>query len=147
MSQLKNKLYSTKSISYGGRDGKTKSLDSDLNISLSTPKELGGPGGAGSNPEQLFACGYSACFLNAVKFISMQEKETFDAENSFTEAEVSIGKSDVGFGLEVKLTVGLPNLDQKRAEEIVQKAHATCPSSNAVKGNIAVEIKVKGKNV
>ncbi len=146
MSKLNQKIYTTNSISYGGRDGQTKSLDSNLNIKLSTPKELGGAGGEGSNPEQLFACGYSACFLNAVKFILFQEKEEFDEENSSTQAEVSIGKTNQGFGLEVKLIVNLPNLEHSRAEEVVKKAHATCPYSNAVRGNVDVEIEVRGKN-
>ncbi len=146
MSKLNQKIYTTNSISYGGRDGQTKSLDSNLSIKLSTPKELGGAGGEGANPEQLFACGYSSCFLNAVKFILFQEKEEFDEENSSTQAEVSIGKTNQGFGLEVKLIVNLPNLEQNRAEEVVKKAHATCPYSNAVRGNVDVEIEVRGKN-
>lgn len=142
--QLSKKLYSTKSRSTGGRDGKTKSLDGNFEADLSTPRELGGPGGLGTNPEQLFASGYSACFLNAVKFICMQQKIQFDANNSYSDATVSIGPIGTGFGLAVELEVVLPNIEQAEAERIVTMAHATCPYSNAVRGNIDVQIRVKG---
>lgn len=145
MAKLDKKLYSTKSRSTGGRDGKTKSLDGSLAADLSTPRELGGPGGAGTNPEQLFASGYSACFLNAVKYICMQQKLKFDADNSYADATVAIGPVGAGFGLEVELEIVLPNLEQAEAERIVAMAHATCPYSNAVRGNIDVQIKVNGR--
>ena len=143
MSNLEKTLYTTKSRSIGGRDGHTKSLDSDLRIDLVTPKELGGPGGQGSNPEQLFACGYSASFLNAIKFISLQSKQKFDQENSYVEANVGIGPAGKGFGLTVGLEVYLPGLTQEEAEKIVENAHQVCPYSNAVRGNIEVSIDVK----
>lgn len=145
MAKLDKKLYSTKSRSTGGRDGKTKSLDGSFAADLSTPRELGGPGGAGTNPEQLFASGYSACFLNAVKYICMQQKLKFDADNSYADATVAIGPVGAGFGLAVELEIVLPNLEQAEAERIVAMAHATCPYSNAVRGNIDVQIKVNGR--
>lgn len=145
MSKLVKKLYVTKSLSKGGRDGMTKSLDSQFQAQLSTPRELGGPGGEGTNPEQLFASGYSACFLNAVKYICLQEKVPFDATNSYAEASVAIGPIEVGFGLEVELNINLPNIEQSKAEEIVRKAHATCPYSNAIRNNVDVHILVKGQ--
>lgn len=141
---IKSKLYTTKSKSVGGRDGFTKSLDGNFETKLATPKELGGPGGEGANPEQLFASGYSACFLNAVKFVAMQEKIKFDEKESYCEATVSIGPGEVGFALEVELLVALPNLEQSQAEAIVEKAHAVCPYSNATRGNITVNISVQG---
>ena len=144
-SPLSKKLYTTKSKSTGGRDGQTKSLDGNFEANLSTPRELGGAGGSGTNPEQLFASGYSACFLNAVKFVSMQHKVPFDAANSYAEATVSIGHAAIGFGLEVELEVVLPNLAQAEAERIVAIAHQTCPYSNAVRGNVDVQIKVRGQ--
>lgn len=144
IAKLDKKLYTTKSRSTGGRDGKTSSLDGTFAADLSTPRELGGPGGLGTNPEQLFASGYSACFLNAVKFICMQQKIQFDANNSYADATVAIGPVGAGFGLEVELEIVLPNLAQAEAERIVAMAHATCPYSNAVRGNISVHIKVKG---
>ncbi|MFP5519181.1 MAG: organic hydroperoxide resistance protein [Bdellovibrionia bacterium] len=145
MAQLAKRLYETTSVSTGGRDGHTRSLDGNFKAELSTPKELGGPGGAGTNPEQLFASGYSACFLNAVKYICFQEKVAFDANASSAKAKVAIGPAEVGFGLQVELTIELPNLDQEKAEEIVKKAHATCPYSNAIRGNVDVSIAVVGK--
>lgn len=147
MAQLNKKIYETTSLSTGGRDGYTKSLDGSFKAELSTPKELGGPGGAGTNPEQLFASGYSACFLNAVKFICFQEKLVFDAQASSAIAKVAIGPTDIGFGLQVELKISLPNLDQKQAEDIVKKAHATCPYSNAIRGNVDVNIIVEGKGL
>ena len=143
--KLERKLYSTRSKSTGGRDGQTKSLDGSFAAALSTPKELGGLGGEGTNPEQLFASGYSACFLNAVKFICLQQKIHFDAAQSYVEATVAIGPVGKAFGLAVELEVLLPNLEQAQAESIVALAHATCPYSNAIRGNVDVLITVKGK--
>lgn len=143
MQKLEKKLYVTKSRSVGGRDGHTKSLENDLRIELSTPKELGGAGGQGANPEQLFACGYSACFLNAVKYICIQNKQKYDNENSYIDATVGIGPAGQGFALEVELDVYLPGLSQEEAEKIVHQAHQVCPYSNAVKGNIDVSLKIR----
>lgn len=133
-------LYKTKSLSTGGRDGLTKSLDSSFEAKLSTPKELGGNGEDGTNPEQLFASGYSACFLNAVKFVLLKSGKQFDDKNSSVEAEVGIGPKGEGFGLEVSLNVNLPNLEKDEAISIINTAHQVCPYSNAVKNNIDVKI-------
>lgn len=143
--ELKNRLYTAKARSTGGRDGHTASLQGDFKAALATPKEMGGPGGDGTNPEELFACGYSACFLNAVKFVAMRQKIPFDAANSTCEAHVTIGQAEVGFGLEVSLTISLPNLDQAEAEKLVETAHQTCPYSNATRNNVQVNLEVKGK--
>lgn len=145
MAQLAKKLYETTSVSTGGRDGQTRSLDGSFQAALSTPKELGGAGGAGTNPEQLFASGYSACFLNAVKHICFQNKIVFDVKSSSAKAKVAIGPTEAGFGLQVELTIELANLEQAKAEEIVKKADATCPYSNAIRGNVDVNIIVVGK--
>lgn len=145
MTELKSRLYTAKARSTGGRDGHTASLLGDFKAGLATPKEMGGPGGEGTNPEELFACGYSACFLNAVKFIAMRQKIPFDANNSTCEAHVTIGEGQVGFGLEVALTVTLPNLEQAEAEKLVEVAHQTCPYSNAVRNNVRVDLTVIGK--
>lgn len=145
MSQLKSRIYTAKSRSTGGRDGHTASLQGDFKAALATPKAMGGPGGEGTNPEELFACGYSACFLNAVKFVAMSQKIPFDGDNSSCEAHVTIGQVEVGFGLEVAMTVTLPNLEQAAAEQLVAAAHQTCPYSNATRNNVQVEFTVKGK--
>ena len=143
MTKLETKLYSTSSLSTGGRDGVTKSLDNSFELRLNTPKELGGPGGNGTNPEQLFASGYSACFLNAVKYICMQEKIKFSDEST-CKGTVDIGPIDKGFGLEVLLEVNLPESSQEEAETLVNKAHQVCPYSNATRGNIYVNILATG---
>lgn len=144
MNELQKRLYTAKARSTGGRDGHTASLLGDFKAALATPKEMGGPGGEGTNPEELFACGYSACFLNAVKFVAMQQKIPFDADSS-CEAHVTIGPVEVGFGLEVAMAVTLPNLDQADAEKLVETAHQVCPYSNATRNNIKVDFSVKGK--
>ncbi|HVL76559.1 MAG TPA: organic hydroperoxide resistance protein, partial [Noviherbaspirillum sp.] len=104
------------------------------------PKELGGPGGDGTNPEQLFAAGYSACFLSALKFVAMHAKTALPADASVS-GSVAIGPNDKGgFGLSAKLRVSLPGFEQELAQALVDKAHAVCPYSNATRGNINVEV-------
>ena len=140
-------LYSTKATSTGGRTGQSKTADGILDLQLVTPKELGGqgnpPGGKGTNPEQLFACGYSACFLGAMKFVAGQEKLKLSDATSIT-ATVGIGPRDdgKGFGIDVELAISNTGLDKAAAEALVQKAHVVCPYSHSIKGNVDVRLKV-----
>lgn len=134
-------LYIAQATSTGGRDGKSRSDDGKLEVKLSTPKELGGAGGEGSNPEQLFAAGYSACFIGALKFVAGQAKQPLPADTSIT-AKVGIGQIPGGFGLDIDLEVNLPGLEQAAAQELVDKAHQVCPYSNATRGNVDVRLHV-----
>jgi Ohr subfamily peroxiredoxin len=137
-----NVLYTTSATSYGGRDGRSVVEDGSLEITLSTPKELGGAGGAGNNPEQLFAAGYSACFIGAMKFVASQGGPKVPADTRVT-AIVGIGpRSAGGFGITAELEVSLPGLDRAQAEELVAKAHQICPYSNATRGNVDVKLTV-----
>jgi Ohr subfamily peroxiredoxin len=134
--------YRTSATANGGRDGRARSADGKLDLQLSTPKELGGAGGEGTNPEQLFASGYAACFLGALKFAAHQLKLQVPDDASVT-ATVGIGiRTEGGFGLEVELAVSLPGLDPADAERLAEAAHQTCPYSNATRGNIAVRLTV-----
>jgi len=108
-------------------------------VQLSTPKELGGAGGAGTNPEQLFAAGYSACFIGALKFVGAKEKIAVPADVSVT-AQVGIGPIPTGFALDVELVISLPGLERAVAEDLVEKAHQVCPYSNATRGNVDVRL-------
>ncbi|MGR3991057.1 organic hydroperoxide resistance protein [Pseudomonas sp. 1121_17] len=134
-------LYIAQATSTGGRDGKSRSDDGKLEVKLSTPKELGGAGGEGSNPEQLFAAGYSACFIGALKFVAGQAKQPLPADTSIT-AKVGIGQIPGGFGLDIDLEINLPGLEQTAAQELVDKAHQVCPYSNATRGNVDVRLHV-----
>ena len=134
-------LYIAQATSTGGRDGKSRSNDGKLEVKLSTPKELGGAGGEGSNPEQLFAAGYSACFIGALKFVAGQAKQPLPADTSIT-AKVGIGQIPGGFGLDIDLEINLPGLEQTAAQELVDKAHQVCPYSNATRGNVDVRLHV-----
>ena len=137
-----NVLYRTSAKATGGRDGEAATLDGTLNVKLATPKELGGGGGSGNNPEQLFAAGYAACFIGAMKFVASQGGPKVPANASVT-STVGIGpRSAGGFGLEVNLEVSLPGLSHAEAEALVEKAHQVCPYSNATRGNIEVRLKV-----
>lgn len=137
-----NILYQTAAQAVGGRDGHTKTLDGSLDLKLTTPKELGGAGGDGNNPEQLFAAGYAACFLNAMKFIAHRDKDVFPADSAVT-ATVGIGPDGSGgFGLDVALQVAMPGVARAQAEALVEKAHRACPYSNAVRGNIDVRLEI-----
>ncbi len=134
--------YTTKATATGGRDGTAKSADGALDVALSTPKELGGAGGEGTNPEQLFAAGYSACFIGALKVAGQQLKLKVPAETNVT-ATVGIGpRSEGGFGITADLVVDLPGLDRADAERLVELAHQTCPYSNATRGNVDVGVTV-----
>jgi osmotically inducible protein OsmC len=133
-------LYKATATSTGGRDGRSVSSDEKLDVKLDTPKELGGAGGAGTNPEQLFAAGYSACFLSAMKFVVSQQKKTIPADTTVT-AEVGVGPNDTGgFALDVELRVSLPGLDSAEAQKLVDTAHQVCPYSNATRNNVPVRV-------
>ena len=133
------RLYTAKATATGGRDGRTISSDNVIDLPLSTPKEMGGPGKADTtNPEQLFAAGYSACFDGALNLVARLSKTPITG--STVEADVSFGKDGEHYGIEVDLRVNIPNLDQKQAEELVAKAHQVCPYSRATRGNIEVNL-------
>ena len=130
-------LYTAVATATGeGRDGHTRSSDGLVDVDLAVPKEMGGAGGA-TNPEQLFAAGYAACFHSALKMVARRNGATFS--DSAVTAEVGIGPNDTGgFGLSVTLRVELGGIDQAGAEQLVEAAHQVCPYSNATRGNIAV---------
>jgi len=135
-------LYTTSATATGGRDGRAATADGQLDVRLTTPRELGGAGGAGTNPEQLFAAGYSACFLNAMKFAALQNKSPMPADTTL-EAVVGIGPNGSGgFGLQVELRITAPSMTREAAQALVQQAHAVCPYSNATRGNIDVTLTV-----
>jgi Ohr subfamily peroxiredoxin len=136
-------LYSTEATATGGRTGSAKTRDGAFAVSLTTPKELGGPGGEGNNPEQLFAAGYSACFLGAVKFVAGKKKVKIDDASTVT-ATVGIGARDdgEGFGLDVELAVTLPGVDRETAQAIVDQAHIVCPYSHATRKGLDVRVKL-----
>jgi Ohr subfamily peroxiredoxin len=134
-------LYRAKATSSGGREGTSRSADGKLDMKLSVPKEMGGSGGEGTNPEQLFAVGYSACFLGALKFVAGKEKVALPGELTVT-GEVGIGQIPTGFGIEVDLTVNGPGMDQQQLQGLVDKAHIVCPYSNATRNNIDVRLHV-----
>jgi len=135
-----NILYKTSATSTGGRDGRSISADNKLDVKLAAPRELGGAGAEGTNPEQLFAAGYSACFLSAMKFVAGQSKQALPADTTVT-AEVGIGPNDTGgFALDIELRVSLPGLEQSSAQALVDKAHQVCPYSNATRNNVPVRL-------
>jgi Ohr subfamily peroxiredoxin len=136
-------LYQTTATATGGREGKASTKDGVVDVTLSTPKELGGGGGPGTNPEQLFAAGYSACFLGALKFAAGKAGTKIPDDATVT-GQVGIGSRDdgQGFGIEVTLTINVPGLDRATVEKLVQQAHVVCPYSHATKGNIPVTLKV-----
>jgi Ohr subfamily peroxiredoxin len=135
-------LYTAHATATGGRDGRATSSDQALDVKLSTPRQLGGTGGDGSNPEQLFAAGYAACFLSAMKLVGASLKTPLPPAASVT-GEVDIGPNGAGgYTLAVRLSANLPGMDQATAEAIVAKAHQVCPYSNATRGNIEVTLLV-----
>jgi len=134
-------LYEAEVTATGGRDGKAASDDGLLWVSLSLPKSLGGPGGPGTNPEQLFAAGYSACFLGALKFVAGKEKVALPADTNVT-GRVGIGAIPTGFGIEAELRITVPGLPKDQVQKLVEKAHIVCPYSNATRGNIDVKLVV-----
>ena len=141
---IEKALYTAQATSTGGRAGTSKSSDGRISLNLSTPKELGGDSGPGTNPEQLFAAGYSACFIGAIKAVAARQKIALPAEVSNT-ADVSIGPM-VGkagaFSVDVSMTISIPGMDRAATEALVKAAHEVCPYSNATRGNINVAITV-----
>lgn len=132
-------LYRAHATATGGREGSATSSDGVLKVQLSTPKELGGAGGPGTNPEQLFAAGYSACFLGALKFVASKEKVALPATTSIA-GTVGIGAIPTGFGIEVDLQINVPGLPREQALDLIEKAHVVCPYSNATRNNIDVRL-------
>lgn len=132
-------LYRAHATATGGRDGRAVSSDNVLDIRLTTPRELGGAGGEGTNPEQLFAAGYSACFLGAMKFVAARDKISFPADTS-VDGSVGIGAIPNGFGIEVELKISLPGMERSEAQALIDKAHIVCPYSNATRNNIDVRL-------
>lgn len=136
---IQNILYRATAKATGGREGRAVSSDEVLDLKLTKPKELGGNGAIGTNPEQLFAAGYSACFIGAIKFVGGRDKIAVPADVS-VEGTVGIGPIATGFAIEVELKVSLPGMDRAEAEELVAAAHIVCPYSNATRGNIDVTL-------
>ena len=135
-------LYTAHATATGGRDGRAMSDDKHLDVPLNTPRELGGAGGEGTNPEQLFAAGYAACFLSAMKFVAGATKVQLPADAAVN-ADVGIGPNDKGgFGLAVSLKVSLPGMAADAAQALVNKAHEVCPYSNATRDNIDVGLSI-----
>lgn len=134
-----NVLYTTSAVAKGGRDGRASTTDGSFEVKLARPKELGG-NGEGNNPEQLFAAGYSACFLSSLQFVAAQGGLKVHPD---TEVRVTVGigpRSEGGFGLEVALEIRLPGLPRAEVEALVERAHQVCPYSNATRNNIAVRL-------
>jgi len=137
---LEKVIYTAHATSTGGRDGSSKSDDGKLQVKLAPPKEMGG-NGDGTNPEQMFAAGYSACFLGAMKFVAGQQKITLPNDTSI-DASVGIGPIPGGFGIEAALAISIPGMDKAAAQALVDAAHQVCPYSNATRGNIDVTLTV-----
>jgi len=134
-------LYRSHAHAVGGRDGRATVPEAKLDFKLTTPKELGGAGGEGANPEQLFAAGYSACFIGAMKFVAARDKIALPADVSI-DGSVGIGVIPNGFGIEVELKISLPGMARDAAQALVDKAHIVCPYSNATRGNIDVTLTI-----
>ncbi|MEP3276350.1 MAG: organic hydroperoxide resistance protein [Stappiaceae bacterium] len=136
-------LYTTAARATGGRDGRSATLDGTFEVALATPKELGGAGGDGNNPEQLFAAGYAACFIGAMKVVASQNSDFSVPADTSVVATVGIGpRSAGGFGLEVSLKIDLPGLEGSAAKTLIAKAHEVCPYSNATRNNIDVQLEL-----
>ncbi|MGF6723131.1 osmotically inducible protein OsmC [Paraburkholderia sp. GAS41] len=136
---LEQVLYTAHATATGGRDGRAVVQESGLDFKLTTPKELGGGGGDGANPEQLFAAGYSACFIGAMKFVGARDKIAVPADASVT-GSVGIGTIPNGFGIKVDLKISLPGMDREAAQALIDKAHVVCPYSNATRNNVDVTL-------
>jgi len=137
---LEKRLYTAVATATSGRDGRVKSDDGILDLQVVPPKALGGSGAAGTNPEQLFAAGYAACFGSALGHVARAQK--LKTGPVHITAHVSIGQVGQGFGLAVELVASLPELPREQAEALVQAAHQVCPYSNATRGNIVVDLRV-----
>lgn len=140
MTTLDKVLYTAHATTTGGRDGRSRTDDGKLEVKLAPPKEMGG-NGDGTNPEQLFAAGYSACFLGAMKFVAGAQKKVLPADTSIT-ADIGIGPIPAGFGINATLSVTIPGWEKADAQALVDAAHKVCPYSNATRGNIDVTLNV-----
>jgi len=138
--QLDKVIYTARATTTGGREGTSRSDDGLLDVKLSPPKAMGGAGNA-TNPEQLFASGYSACFMGAMKHVAGMKKIAVPADAAIT-AEVDIGPIPQGFGIAVRMTISLPGMDRAVAQDLVDTAHQVCPYSNATRGNIPVTLTI-----
>jgi len=136
--KLEKVVYTAQATATGGRDGRAKTSDGKLDLKLNPPVEMGGKG-EGTNPEQLFACGYSACFLGAMKFVAGRDKIAMPADTSIT-GLIGIGPIPNGFGIQAELKISLPGMDRAAAKALVDAAHIVCPYSNATRGNIEVTL-------
>ena len=136
--KIEKVLYKANATATGGRDGTAVSSDGLLSVKLAPPKELGGMGGA-TNPEQLFAAGYGACFMGAMKHVAGMKKLNIPADANVN-ATVGIGQIPAGFGIEAQLVVSLPGMDRAIAQDLIDTAHQVCPYSNATRGNIEVSV-------
>jgi Ohr subfamily peroxiredoxin len=146
MSQLSKVLYTAEAVVEGGRAGHARSSDGRLDVELSVPEDMGGEGGPGTNPEQLFAAGYAACFQSALMSVARGRK--LDADDSRIVATVGIGPTgEGGFSLEVSLDLHAPQLSHADASELMSRAHERCPYSNATRGNVDVSLSVDGEAV
>ena len=132
-------LYTAHAKATGGRDGRAVSSDGILDVKLVKPRELGGTGSPGTNPEQLFAAGYAACFIGAMKFVASRDKINLPADLSIA-SSVAIGAIPNGFGIEATLKISVPGMPHAERESLVQEAHRVCPYSNATRGNINVRL-------
>ena len=137
MDAIEKVLYTAKAHTTGGRDGASRTSDGRLDIKLSSP----GAAGTGTNPEQLFAAGWSACFMSAIGLAASQRKLTLPADRAI-DAEVDLGTNDGGYVLRARLNVSLPGLDRAVAQALVDAAHQLCPYSKATRGNIDVQIQL-----
>jgi Ohr subfamily peroxiredoxin len=136
--KLEKVVYTAQATATGGRDGRAKTSDGKIDVKLNPPVEMGGKG-EGTNPEQLFACGYSACFLGAMKLVAGRDNFTMPADASIT-GLVGIGPIPNGFGIQVELKISLPGMDRTAARALIDKAHIVCPYSNATRGNVEVTL-------
>jgi Ohr subfamily peroxiredoxin len=137
-----NVIYKTSATATGGRDGSAKSDDGSVDVKLVVPKEMGGPGGTGANPEKLFAAGYSACFLGAMKAVSGKVGVKVPADATVT-AEIGFGpRSEGGFGITADLTITLPGVEPSEAQRLAEAAHEVCPYSNATRNNVNVGLHI-----
>jgi len=141
---IEKTLYTAHATATGGRQGTARSSDGVLDVTLATPKELGGAGGTGTNPEQLFAAGYAACFIGAMKAVGAKMKVAVPADVKI-DSSVAIGPhagKPGAFGIAVEMRIHLPNLERETAEKLVHAAHEVCPYSNATRGNIDVKLDI-----
>ncbi len=134
-------VYTAHASATGGRDGHARSSDGALNVKLVAPKELGGKGEGGTNPEQMFAAGYAACFIGALKHVAGQHKQALP-EGTEVQGAVGLGPIATGFMITVELAVKLPGMDEQQAHELVEAAHVVCPYSNATRGNVDVKLRL-----